>query len=124
MDKTIREIQQYAAQCEKQFKESMNKTGYKTLFTFYNDLSVAEYTSDENGIKETVQRITKEWLQNIKAITEFVISLNFKMWELYHQGNIRLSQLYARMYHLVFAKVEVTYEHKQEELSYFYNTID
>ena len=124
MDKTIQEIQQYAVKCENTFKESLKRTGYKTLFPFYKELSIAEYVSGENGVIETVQRVIKEWLQNIKAITEFVLSLNYKTWESFNNGNMKRAQLYARMFHHVFAKVEMNYEQKPDDLSYFYTTID
>ena len=113
----------YAAACEKNFKAVLAETGYMPQYTFYADLSRAEYMG-EDAIQETVNLVIKSWIDNIKAITEFAMSVNHKAWEMYARHNQKLTQLYSRLYHFVCVKVEARYQTDAEKLDYFYSTLD
>ncbi len=45
-------------------------------YTFVNDFAVADWCSGINGVKETYNRVKKEWLKDHKAWTAVVISVN------------------------------------------------
>ena len=113
----------YATACEQNFKAVLSETGYKPQYTFYADLSRAEYMG-EDVINETVKLVVKNWIGNIKAITEFAMSVNHKAWEMYARQNQRLTQLYSSLYHRVCVRVEQHYAEDTEKLDYFYSTLD
>lgn len=117
-------IHQYAQICEQNFRKQLSETNYKVEYTFYSDLSLAEAVGGVPDIIDTVNRVVKDWMGNIKAITEFVLSLNYKSWEMYHKGNQLLSQLYSRLYHRISTIVLDAYKDNSEALSYFYATLD
>jgi len=120
----IQEVQNYAESCDLNFRKGLQETGFVPSFTFYKDLSVAEFTEGEDGVISTVNKIIKEWINNIKAITEFALSVNHKAWEMYDKGNARLTQLYSKLYHVVCAKVEFLYSEDSNAINYFYATLD
>lgn len=108
--------------------------GYKTITTFYGDLSVAEFVEGEKGVKQTYEEVVKSWGKNIKYFTEFVMALNYKCWEWYDIATGRrdalinvgdemsLSELYKDLY---YKGVDYVDEHfKGEDLTYFYKITD
>jgi hypothetical protein len=113
---------------------------YKRQTTFYSDLSLAEWTSGIDGIKDTFKKVMKSWGKNLKYITEFVMCLNHKAWEfadkdfLSRQNRLlwvtteqqkdELACLYTELYEQAYAEVENTFKDDSESLSYFYDVLD
>lgn len=96
------------------------ETGYKPLFTFYEDFSIAE-PFGASAIEETFDRIFKEWKGDYKALTELVMALNWKVWILFEKGS-KLAEIYSKLWNKTD---DYAVSHlKGEELSYFYSTTD
>lgn len=99
--------------------ESM--TGYKPITTFYEDFSIAD-NFGMAAVKDTFKRgFETAKFMGYKELTEFVMALNWKIWE-HYKGNEQL----AKCYHDLWAKAaEYAVENLEgEELSYFYRTTD
>ena len=94
---TLQDIMNSAAIQQAQYTAAMkNETGYQTITTFWADMTLAEgYGLD--AVRETYQRICKEWRSNYKYFTEFVLVLNHKIWH-YHQKNEALAELYNELW--------------------------
>ncbi len=96
-------------------------TGYKPITTFYTDFSIAEMFGVE-GIKDTYKRGLQDAIcMGYKALTEFVMALNWKIWE-HHQTNIVFEELYDTLWKK--ADKYALDNLKGEELAYFYRTTD
>lgn len=96
-------------------------TGYKPKTTFYTDFSIAD-AFGEDAIRDTYKRAFEEWHEDHKFLTEFVMVLNWKIWEHYKSGN----QKFARLYNDLWEEADhyaVTHL-KGDELAYFYRTTD
>ena len=70
---------EYASNEERLFGANLERTGYKRLTIFYSDLSIAEWYG-KDSIKETYETVRKEWIDDYKYFTEFVMCLNWKSW--------------------------------------------
>lgn len=88
----------YAASEEKHFEELVSMAGYNRLTTFYSDLSVAEWY-DKKSVKETYKNVCKNWIDDYRYFTEFVVCLNYKAWEHADRGNTELSEFYSELYY-------------------------
>lgn len=95
-------------------------TGYEPMYTFYEDFSIAERFGLP-AIKDTYKTAFKGWKNNYKALTEFVMALNWKMWR-WAESNPALSRFYQTLWEE--ADAFACDNLKGEELSYFYNTTD
>ena len=95
-------------------------TGYKPLTTLYTDFSIADKFG-ENAIIDTYQKAFNELKNNYKYLTELVMVLNWKIWE-HNETN----EDYARLYNNLWEELSTYAEEnlKNEELSYYYRTID
>lgn len=95
-------------------------TGYKPQTTFYMDFSIADNFGND-AIKDTYNREFENWKDNYIYLTEFVLALNWKIWEWYEQDEER-----ARLYNGLWEKVRKYAERtlKGEELNYYYMTTD
>lgn len=99
----------------------MNVYGYETITTFWSDFSIADMFG-ESAIRDTYKRAFKEWKSNYKYLTEFVMVLNWKIWQHYENGN----ELLAKVYDELWKKADeyAVNNLKGEELRYFYRTTD
>lgn len=61
--------------------------------TFWNDFSIADKFGID-AIKDTAKRAFDEWHTNTEYITEFVIVLNWKLWQHYEDGNMEVAKVY------------------------------
>lgn len=97
------------------------ETGYKPLFTFYEDFSIAD-PFGASAIEDTFNRAFSEWKDDCKALTELVMVLNWKTWGFYEQQMDKRAEVYSRLW----AKADsyATSHLKGEELDYFYSTTD
>ena len=117
-------ILEYAARAERAWEMQMQDlSGYKRKTTFYSDLSIAEcYGVD--AIKDTYNRVVKEWMGNIEYITEFAICLNHKSWEHHARHNDNLVKLYAELWYEIKDKIYEHYDGNQDALDYFFEVTD
>ena len=99
--------------------ESM--TGYKPITTFYEDFLIAD-NFGQAAIKDTFKRgFETAKFMGYKELTEFVMVLNWKIWE-HYETNEPLARLYNELWEA--ADLYATENLKGDELSYFYRTTD
>lgn len=97
------------------------ETGYTPITTFYTDFSIADKFG-VSAIKDTYRRgIETAKFLGYKELTEFVMALNWKIYEHYPQN-----QLFAELYDTLWRKADdFAREYLQgDELSYYYWTTD
>jgi hypothetical protein len=95
-------------------------TGYKPHTTFYLDFSMAE-PFGISAIADTYNRAFNEWKSNIVYITEFVMVLNWKIWE-HYETNPTLAKFYESLWEK--ADEWCISNLKGDDLRYFLNTTD
>ena len=111
----------YSASSEKWWRDNIKAlTSYKPITTFYNDLSIAECYGHK-AIKDTYKRVLKEWGGNIKYMTEFVMCLNYKIWQL-NDIDRNTAMLFDELWKQAGNYVEKHF--KGNDLTYYYDTID
>ena len=96
-------------------------TGYEPQTTFYEDFSIAD-AFGMSAVKDTFKRglETAEALGYI-YLTEFVMALNWKIWE-HYKSNEQLARVYNDLW---MKAVEIATSTLQgEELMYYYRTTD
>ena len=100
--------------------DSESAFGYKQITTFYMDFGLAE-PFGVNAIKDTYKRGLEYAKTDYKVLTEFVMVLNWKIWEHYETN-----EALARVYNDLWEKADafaIDYL-KGDELSYFFRTTD
>ena len=112
--------------------------GYQTKTTFYGDLSIAEFCEGVKGIRDTYNRVMKEWMSNVEYITEFIMCLNHKIWEFYDENYcnrliklsidkdkaLELSRLYDELWKDAEDKFFTYYKEDVKAMEYYYQTTD
>lgn len=95
-------------------------TGYKPITTFWMDFSIAD-NFGMAAIKDTYRRAFDEWKSDYKYLTELVMVLNYKIWQWYETDEEK-----ARLYYDLWEKTQsYGYDNlKDDELTYFYRTLD
>ena len=78
-------VLKYAAIQQATFAANMRENGKEPKTTFYGDLSIAEYYGPSH-VQETFQRVKTDWGGNVQYWTEFVICLNWKIWQWYKKN--------------------------------------
>ena len=94
--------------------------GYRPFTTFFEDFSIADVFGVD-AIKDTYNRAFSEWKNNYKYLTEFVLVLNWKIWE-HYESNKDCAEVYDKLFHE--AQDYALENLKGEELSYFYEITD
>ena len=95
-------------------------TGYKPISTFYTDMSIADRFGAD-AVIDTYERVVREWLSDYKMFTEFVMVLNWKIWE-HYETNGALAELYNDLW--IKAENLVEENFTDEEKMYYYKTTD
>lgn len=72
-------------------------TERKPKTTFYTDLGIAEVFGEE-AVIDTANRVFEEWHENAEYFSEFVIALNWKIWE-HYKTNEKLARVYDKLWH-------------------------
>lgn len=78
------------------FKGYPGDVRIRDLTTFWADLTIAEVYGEE-AVRETFERVTRDWGQNYKYYTEFVLCLNHKIWR-YYEKNETLARVYDTLW--------------------------
>ena len=87
-----------AARKQAAFSSGMaGENGYKTVTTFYQDLTIAEAFGPK-AVRETYARVNKEWRDNVEYYTEFILCLNHKIFEHHEKKNEELADLYNELW--------------------------
>lgn len=131
---------EYPAVCEANYKAFLaENTGFKPEYTFYHDLSVAEWCQvhlkDKNAIKQTINTCKNQWRSNIKAMTELCMAINYKAWA--HNDRVDsewlgcdeltrmdLVQFYSDAYYDCDNYIAEVFKNDKKALAYYYETID
>lgn len=95
-------------------------TGYKPKTTFYVDLSLADYFGLD-AIQNTFDHVMQEWQNDYVYLTEFVMALNWKIWE-HYESNEAYAKLYNRLWEAASEYAMTTL--KGDELDYYLRTTD
>ena len=99
---------------------NIEETGYKPITTFWEDFSIAD-SFGEDAIKDTYERVMKEWSYDYKYLTELALVLNWKIWE-HYEKNKELGKLYQYLWSKTDCYALHTLKHK--ELEYYYKVTD
>lgn len=94
--------------------------GYKQITTFYTDFGIAE-PFGKSAILDTYKRGLEYAKTDYKVLTEFVMVLNWKIWE-HYQNNEPLARIYNNLWQE--ADKYAVENLKGEELTYFFRTTD
>jgi hypothetical protein len=111
----------YGACEEKVFERIASECGYTRKTTFFSDLSIAEWYGAAS-VRSTYCTVVKNWLNDKVYFTEFVMSLNWKIWEQNARGNNELAQVYDELWKDADALVMEKW--KDENLQYYLQTTD
>lgn len=96
-------------------------TGYTPKTTFYDDFSIADRFGIA-AVKDTYKRGLKTAkFCGYEYLTEFVMALNWKIWEHYGHNNA-LAEVYNDLWEKADEIARTTLQ--GEELVYFYSTTD
>lgn len=116
------DILTYSSAVQDNWTKFMADTGYKTISTFYGDLTIADcYGKD--AIKDTFNNVVASWLGSYKMFTEFIMCLNYKIWAWYEKD-----EDIARLYDYLWKQAEgfffAKYEENEEVMDYYYSVTD
>ena len=75
----------------------MRLLDYECQTTFWEDFSISELFGEE-AIRDTYRQAKAEWSTDRVYGTELSMVLNHKCWYWYEEQNIKLSQLYAKLW--------------------------
>jgi hypothetical protein len=111
---------EYASACEQNFEAFLMEVGKTRKTTFFSDLSIAEVYG-VNAVKDTYNRVMKEWGNNLEFMCEWVVSLNQKIWQ-----HVNRNQNLARVYDELWQSADnyCRKHFKGDELKYYYRYID
>ena len=95
--------------------------GYETKTTFWDDFSIADKFGID-AIKDTYNRAFDSWKDDVEYVTELVLVLNWKCWDMYHRGFSKLSDVYSKLYykchHWCCSHL------KGKDFDYYFNIVD
>ena len=102
------------------YSQILADTGYQPKTTFWQDFTIAD-AFGEKAVKDTYKRAFKEWKSNIEYLTELVMVLNWKIWQL-----APINEPLARIYEDLWGEADkyCMDNLKGEELKYFLRTTD
>lgn len=69
----------YVVSAENWVRNYFKSVGYKMEYTFVQDLVIAEWFNLDN-VRKTYEQVKKEYLDDYKAFTEVVMSINMLIW--------------------------------------------
>ena len=110
-----------AQSAQNAFNRVMRENGYEPFTTFYSDLTIAE-PFGASAIRDTHRNVTRSWGNDVKYYTEYVMSLNHKIWEHYNNGNEAMARVYDDLWRKAASHAEKTF--KGEDLKYYYRVTD
>ena len=121
--KGVNNVLTFAAVEDNIFKRVTSETGYQKFTTFFSDLSIADWFGVAS-IKDTHTRVVRDWLDDYKYFTEYVMALNHKSWEWNSRGVDELSRLYADLYYQADELFCEHYADNEEAKRYYFEVTD
>lgn len=91
----------------------MDEREFKT--TFFDDFTIADRFG-KDAIKDTYNRCFDGWKTNIKYFTEFVVALNWKIWEWYSKDK-QIARIYDKLWQTADEYARENF--KWEDLDYY-----
>ncbi len=121
LNKQAKSILETAARAQANWEAFMREMGHEPHTTFFSDFTIAD-AYGAKAIKETYERVFKEWKSNTQYITELAMVLNHKCWYFHDDGNDEYSLLYGELW----GKVDnwCLENLKGDDLSYYFETTD
>lgn len=112
---------QKAAAEQAAFTGLMSENGYKTISTFFSDLTIAD-AYGESAVIDTIVNVNRTWRGNTEMYSEFIVCLNHKIWQHYEAGNFQLAKVYDKYWRKYSKWVEENWS--EEQLRYYYKVTD
>jgi hypothetical protein len=84
-------------------------------------LSIAEWYGADS-VRDTYKNVMRSWVKDVVYFTEFVMCLNWKIWEQHARGNEELALVYDELWRQADELACNTY--KDEDADYYYRTTD
>lgn len=95
-------------------------TGYEPKTTFWDDFSIAD-AFGIRAIRDTYNRASGEWRNNLVYCTELVMVLNHKAWQ-WNEVNPVFSRLYVELFEQLYDWGLNNF--KGKDIEYFLSTLD
>ncbi len=102
------------------YEHILNTTGYQPKTTFWQDFSIAD-AFGEKAVRDTYKRAFEEWKTDVVYLTELVLVLNWKIWQL-HEINEPLARVYDELWRK--ADEWCGENLKGDDAKYYYRTTD
>ena len=102
------------------FRNFCYENGYEIKTTFWEDFSIADKLG-VGAIRDTYNRAFEEWKNNYVYLTELVLVLNHKIWQLY-ESNEDVAREYDKLWRKCCQHIEDNFT--GEDLAYYYEVID
>lgn len=99
-------------------------------YTFSADFARMDWLMGIKGVLDTYELIKKGWLDNYKAFTEAVVSINMLAWAHYqlkqqgYDGRDTFIELYTDLYHQATNDFYEYYKDNEEARCYFFQMTD
>ena len=122
----------YAAGVEewcKKYYDFITDSNGELTYTFCNDFAIADWYGLKD-VNETYNRVKKYWIDDYKAFTEVVISLNLLAWandQLIKQGfenREGIMNNYSELYYKARDDYYKHYKGQQDKLDYIFDMTD
>lgn len=129
MQTTIKKIAEktnvftYAAANERIFERIQANFGKKRETTFFSDLSIAEWYG-LSGVKETYENVMKSWIDDVKYITEFALSLAWKAYQHEDADNVEMCKEYWTLFEECKDTIYKHYDGNADAVRYIFETLD
>lgn len=116
----------YSGACEMMFKKYLEGVGKEKKWTWYGDLSIAEWyiRMQKNSVIKTCQNALKYWADDEKCMAEFSCSVAMKATEHYERKNFYWAEYYTLLYERIVNILYDYYEGDKEKTSYLWEYLD
>ena len=129
LNESFRDVFSYAAGMQAWVQKYFDSVGsYKMKYSFVEAFAISDWSSGKKGIRDTYNKLLKEYGKDYKAFTELVMSINMLSWgndQLRKQG-IEGREEYGMYYSdLYYETHEYALDNlKDEELRYYLEVTD
>ena len=121
---TLPNVFAYGATSEHCMEMQLAEVGKERITTFMSDLSIAEWCESKKGVISTCKNVLKEWRDDEKYMSEFVLCVNWKAWEHDARKNYQWSKFYSLLYDWVRDYVYDYYEGDGKKTAYVWEYLD
>lgn len=117
----------YSYACERMFEQYLESVGKKREWTWYADLSTAEWCEscgDNGAVKDTCANALKYWSKDEKCMAEFACSVAMKANEHAERGHRQWCIYYSALFEYIRDFIYEVYENDEEKTGYFWRYLD